>query len=830
MSMRAAAAAFLLWQSAAAVGQVAATGPALGITVVDSAHLPIPGVHLELKLPSGLSALAETDPGGQAEFGGLAPGRYSLTAIREGFQTIERRDIGVAAGAQPAAIELTMVAASRHESIEVQGTANPIEQGAAVPTRLPPQTAREMPSRPTTVAEALPLLPGVVRKPDGTLQISGSAEHRSSLIVNSADVTDPATGQFGLTVPIDSVETVNVFQTPYMAEYGRFSSGLVSVETRRGGEKWKWELNDPFPDFYIRSWHLRGLRDATPRLNLEGPILAGKVYFSEGLEYEVRKIEIYTLPWNDQKKKEGVNSFAQLDWVASEKHWLTGTAHVAPQRLSNINLDYFNPPAVTPDAGTQNYTATISDRITIWGGLLENTISGTRFNADVWGKGDADQLITPTGNAGAYFASQNRQASRVSWLPSYGFRQIKRWGTHDFKIGSYLAYSAVHGRMFNHPVDVLNAAYRLSEQITFTGGRTPYSLSDTEFATYAQDHWTLSSHVAIDVGARTESQEVSGSVRVAPRLGVAWTPFAGRGTVIRAGLGLFYEHVPLNVYSFNHYPRQIQTFYGPNGEIVAGPYFYGNALSQVDVSSRFVFRTQAAGNFSPRSSIGSLEIDQPITSQLSLRLSYFENHADGLVVMDKQAPDPENNVGAFELTGAGQARYRQFEATARLRLADKRQLFFSYVRSRARGDINDFNTFLGSFPLAIIRPNQYGTLPGDIPNRFLTWGLMRLPYAMQIAPVVEYRTGFPYSSMTAAQTYFGVPNQNRYPGFFALDARLSKDFKITPKYAVRISVSSYNLTNHNNPEAVHFNVADPSYGIFFGQRQRRFTADFDVLF
>jgi hypothetical protein len=198
--------------------------------------------------------------------------------------------------------------------------------------------------------------------------------------------------------------------------------------------------------------------------------------------------------------------------------------------------------------------------------------------------------------------------------------------------------------------------------------------------------------------------------------------------------------------------------------------------------------------------------------------------------MDIQAPDPSNNVGAFDLTGTGQARYRQFEATARLRLAEKRQLFLSYVRSQAQGDVNDFNTFLGSFPLPIIRPNEFGKLPGDIPDRFLTWGLLRFPYGIQIAPVAEYRTGFPYSAFDAAQNYVGIANQYRYPGFFSLDARFSKDVRVSPKYTVRISVSSYNLSNHFNPQDVHSNIADPAYGIFFGQRSRRFTADFDVLF
>ena len=430
MWMSGAAAAILLWQAAALAGGLMPAGPALDVTVVDSANLPVPGVRLELKVGSNVAASALTDIQGHAEFDELQPGRYSLTASKDGLESIERQEIDVTGGTS-ASIDVTMAASARHESIDVEEATAPVEQGATVPTRLPPHVARELPNRPATVAEALPLVPGVVRKPDGALQISGSAEHRSALIVNSADVTDPATGQFGLTVPIDSVETVNVFQTPYMAEYGRFSAGLVSVETRRGGEKWKWELNDPFPDFYIRSWRLRGLRDATPRLNLEGPIIAGKLYFSEGLEYEVRKTEIYTLPWNDQKLQEGVNSFAQIDWILSETNLLTATVHVAPQRLNNVNLGYFNPPATTPNAGTQNYTATISDRLTIFGGLLENTFSGTRFDANVWGHGNADLVVTPYGNTGNYFSQQNRQASRASWQPSYAFHQVKKWGTHD---------------------------------------------------------------------------------------------------------------------------------------------------------------------------------------------------------------------------------------------------------------------------------------------------------------------------------------------------------------------------------------------------------------
>jgi hypothetical protein len=157
-------------------------------------------------------------------------------------------------------------------------------------------------------------------------------------------------------------------------------------------------------------------------------------------------------------------------------------------------------------------------------------------------------------------------------------------------------------------------------------------------------------------------------------------------------------------------------------------------------------------------------------------------------------------------------------------------LFFSYVRSQARGDLNDFGSYLGSFPVPILRPNQFGNLPSNLPNRFLAWGAVQLPLGFRIAPLIEYRSGFPYAVTDALQNYAGVPNRQSFPSFLSVDSRFSKDIQVNPKYAVRLSVSGYNLTNHFNPEAFHNNAADPAFGLFFGQRGRRFTADFDVIF
>src|SRR5262249_19359925 len=215
------------------------------VTTVDAAEKPIEGVKLELKTNGRVVATATTDQKGEGLFPNVAPGTYEAVASKDGLETLNQPDI-VIKNNEPVELMFTLgPKAEVKEVVDVKaGTDIPTEQGASPPTSLDRTDLKNVPGKPATVAEALPLVPGVVRTPTGELKISGSDENRSSLIVNTVDVTDPATGQFGVTVPVDSVDQVNVFQTPYLAQFGRFTAGVVAVETRRGGDKWSYELND----------------------------------------------------------------------------------------------------------------------------------------------------------------------------------------------------------------------------------------------------------------------------------------------------------------------------------------------------------------------------------------------------------------------------------------------------------------------------------------------------------------------------------------------------------------------------------------------------------
>jgi hypothetical protein len=159
-------------------------------------------------------------------------------------------------------------------------------------------------------------------------------------------------------------------------------------------------------------------------------------------------------------------------------------------------------------------------------------------------------------------------------------------------------------------------------------------------------------------------------------------------------------------------------------------------------------------------------------------------------------------------------------------------MMFSYVRSKAEGDLNTFSTYLGDFPIAKLRPNQYSNLRSDIPNRFLVWGLINLPWNMRLAPIFEYRSGLPYAILEARRNYVGIPysNRTRFRDYVGLDERISKEVHLMRKYRARISASVLNALNHFNPLDVHANTADPQFGTFFGHYKRRYRADFELLF
>ncbi len=806
--------------------QSAATGVIL-ISVMDGDRHPLAEVTIEGRSGSVMLCKTVTDAHGLATLSdcGSTPG-LRLTVSLAGYIPA---DTGVPLQDRPAIEVMLSKTILVKETTDVRtDSSSALLESASSESKLPMESATSSPLHPSTLVDALPLVPGVIRTPDGRVQIAGQDEEHSSLLVNSVNVNDPSTGSFGLSIPIDSVDILKVMQSPYLAQYGDFTAGIVSAETRRGGNKFNQSLNDPLPDSRIRSGHLVGVQAASPRLNLSGPIIDNRLYYLVGLEYLMSKTEVRTLPFPENViRSDAVNSFTQIDGLLGARNTITATLHFAPHTVQYANLNYFDPQPVTSNADYREDSGTISEHFGIGGGVVTSIFAGSRFSTNVTPQAEGEMILSPVGNSGNYFGQQNREAERFQWIETWKPSNISLYGQHVLQFGTVLAHANNEGQIVDRNVRINGASGQLLRTIFFDGNGA-FSLSDLESAVYAQDHWILNSRVALDTGLRWETQSLTHTNRFAPRTGFTWTPRTNSSTVVRGGIGVFYDTLPLNTYAFSSYPEQIVTTYDGSGNVIDGPRRYLNITSTMPESEfPFIHQQITSGNLAPSSVAWNVEAEHEVNESLMVRVRYVYANGQNQLAL---TPEVTPVLNALVLGGSGTLQSRQMEVTARAGASKQRQFFFSYVRQSSRGDQTNVSSYLGNFPFPVVSSPITASTIGEVPNRFLLWGMSELPWRMRISPHVEYRDGFTWQSMDVFQNYIQSAYQPRYPRYFTADVRSSKDINVGAHHAVRFSFTVRNLTNHTNPLQIHNNVADPQYGMFFGGYGRHYLVDFDFLY
>jgi len=169
--------------------------------------------------------------------------------------------------------------------------------------------------------------------------------------------------------------------------------------------------------------------------------------------------------------------------------------------------------------------------------------------------------------------------------------------------------------------------------------------------------------------------------------------------------------------------------------------------------------------------------------------------------------------GPMLVRGDGIAEYREIQLSARKTWKNDQQLFVSYVRSVAKGELNDFSGLFGGFDVPLVQPGGTSVLPADAPNRVLAWGTFNLPRRIVVSPVVDWHDGFPYSKVNSRYLYDGEPNSDRFPAFMSVDLIVYKTFTAKKRNA-DVGFQLFNATNHFNPRDVYPVVGDPRCGTF----------------
>jgi len=790
----------------------AATGKIAGIVFVQDSggnRSVVAGAKVKLNGPAAFET--ETDEKGNYVFAAVPPGTYTVEAVSPGLEI--RQALRVESGDVQMPLELKPLEVSTSVVVKADKTET---QNPAPSETISGETLRDAPNVNERFESSLPLVPGVVRGPDGHINLKGARSTQSGALVNSANVTDPVTGSAAMNLPVDVVASVQVISNPYDPEYGRFTGTVSSVETKTSDyEKFHFSFQNFMPRVRDREGTIRGIGSATPRMTFTGPLIKDKIAITQSFEYRFVETPVNSLPPLERdSRQESFDSYTQLDYTVSSTQTANVSVAFYPQRINYLGLNTFTTQLSTPDFHQRGYQLNVQDVDSVGGsGLLTSQLSFKTFDADVTAQSDDPYRVLLETTEGRFFHRQARRTSRVSWQENYHSGPWKFAGTHRFIVGLSYEHSHYDGRQTFLPVELDGVGNEPVEQLIFSSP-TSLGVNQNEAAWFAGDTWTIIPRLTVNLGLRFDHDTITHSTNAAPRAGFLLALTRDGKTLLKGGVGLFYDRVPLMAATFPDLPDRTVTLLGE----------YANPVSSVSYQNRI-----DGGLRNPRSTSLSLELDRQLLSNLALRVAYEQrNTSDDFIV----SPFSEGTTGVLALSNHGADWYREFQVTGRYRVGDL-LLNASYVRSRAFGDLNDLDQFFGNLTQPIIQPNERGRLSFDAPNRFLVWGSIPGPWKLTIFPVYDIHTGFPYSVEDALREYVGPRNVDRFPTFSSFDLQVTRRILLHihgKRVPARVGGGAFNLLNHFDPRDVQNNLASARFGGFFNSSWREYRAKFVLEF
>lgn len=760
-------------------------------------------------------AVGVTDSEGAFQFTDLRPGRYALLVSLAGFE--EQQDT-LNLGAGESVVRAFVLSLARLVEV-VEVTADQSVTGTRVATGAAHLDARVLEAAPLAsdrIEDALPLLPSTIRGPDGLLNMNGTRASQSTLLVNGINGTDPVTGQSAIRLPVEAVQALDVQAGIHSAQFGGTTGGVTNVVTRSGSDVWDVQFQNFLPRIRFTDGGIRGLDAFTPRLRLAGPVRRGRVWFAETANYRFVRTRVNELePLGLDRSEQQVTSFdslTQIDVAVRDSRRVVGTFLWFPSDIDNVQIDTLRPFDATPNLTQRGWNAGIADHIVAGRRMtIETSLSAKAFDVEVAPKSSAAARVTVIGVADNYFNRFDRDSRRYDAASALSASIPGRAGDHFLTYGGSVAYTSYSGVDASLPILVTRADGSVAQRIEFVGD-PGVGATSAEWAAFVQEQWAPTPRVTARLGVRYAYEGISGNHTLSPRMDLSIQPRPDDGTLLKAGYGRFYDKLPLNARDFVGRQHRRTTVF-PRTDAGIAPEGT-DRLNQV----------APAGLQTPVSDTWNLELARRLALRLVLRLAYHERHGRQELLVDVLER-------ALSLSSRGRSRSRNLEVTVGRQLSREGQVTVSYVRSEARGDLNDFGSLFGTVRDPVVRPNEFSRQPFDAPNRVLAWGVINLPWRISLAPTLEYRTGFPYSVVEEGQQVVGVRNEGgRLPAVFTLDLSATTQIRLTRSRRARVGLQFFNLTNHFNPRDVQNNIASGRLGEFANSVDRQVRLKFAFLF
>ncbi|MEP7309098.1 MAG: TonB-dependent receptor [Acidobacteriota bacterium] len=736
----------------------------------------------------------------------LPPGKYGVFASLAGFDQ-GHVDAEVVAG-KTTNLSLDLAITSVSQTVEVVA-ANELVGSEGTLSKSDSISGREIDQfAPSGGLQAsLRLLASIIEVPGG-VSIKGGRPSQAGLQLGPGTLVDPSTGLTLVSLPDDAIDSVAVLPNPYEVEYGRFSSGLVVIQTRRAGDEWKVRLNNldptfrtnrgsPIPIAQIGWW--------APRVEAGGPLIKGRLFLEQTAQYRYSAGDVPSLPQDELRISEWFSSFTRVDANLSPRNTLVATGGVFPSVSHSATLGTFTPPEATVDLRGHGHQAAVTQRVT-WSDTLfgETTVQTHDYQTDVIPQGSAPMRLLPETTLGNFYNQQRRDTATYQVIEAVSGSHVGFGGLHLFKFGVDLLRSQYDGASDSRPVLIERTDGTLARRLDFSGP-TVQAIGSTDVALFVQDRFQPNTRWSAEFGGRLDRDGVTERFNMTPRVGLAMRLNDSGSAVLRGGFGLFFERTPSMAGTFDRFESATDTRFAADGQtIVAPPILFSHLTEPLKT---------------PRSRTLDISYDHRLSKQWTLHVGGIDRDGSHELVVNPVLGGAE--IGEWRLSSTGRSSYREVDVGVKFTHGSTADFHVSYARAAARGDLNTLTNFFDTILWPVVGENAYAPASTDVPNRLLARGRVNPTPRWLLLGILDWRSGLPYSVTNDTLDFVGARNSQRFPTYLRLEVGIERRLKVL-KFQPWVGVRVWNALDSFLPTDVQANLGSPSFGRFYNSEYRQY--------
>src|SRR4051812_10313926 len=580
-----------------------ATSATVGGIVRDSSGLIAPGVSVSIRNHATNQVWeAVTDEQGRFRILYLPVGDYHLSAQLSGFTTANV-NLSLAVGDQ-IDVPIVMTPADVVFEDTVIGGAPLVEtRRTELASAITPREVDSLPLNGRNYLDLALLAPNVSRTnlrttdrfaetsavPGTGVSVSGQRNLNNNFIVDGLSANDDAADLAGMYLSQEVVREFQVVTSGGGAEFGRASSGTISVVTQSGtnrnaGRAYEFFRNDRLDAQNPLAIRKDPLNQNQYGLTFGGPIVHDRTFWFANVERTQQdRTGIVTIApasvlavnsaldaagyrgpriatGNFATGYTGTNAFMRIDHQAASGPRLQiryNVYNVTSENARNVGgLGDVSRGAALDDT---DHTVAASYLTTHSSGTINEArvqYTSSRLGAPVNDIVGPAVGIAGVANFGTSTSSPTgRNADVVQAIDTVTLSR----GTHLIKTGADLLYNRID-IVFPGPLQgsytftsLPNFQRGIYSQYQQAFGVTSLLQSNPNLALFAQDEWRLRNDLTVDLGLRYDLQWLPQPIRldadnVSPRAGISYAPGNGK-TVYRASAGLYFDRIPLRATS-----------------------------------------------------------------------------------------------------------------------------------------------------------------------------------------------------------------------------------------------------------------------------------------